>query len=173
MQPSELISQVKVGETPSTAALNSFCTGLADFSVSDAQGAAFAMAVCLKGLDVRGRKDLTLAMRDSGKTLSWNLDGPVLDKHSTGGLGDCVSLVLAPLLAAAGVYVPGGRAVYPSTLLMNVIPAQVAGVPRLVMVSPPNRETGFPHHLVCGAAALVGVEAVSYTHLTLPTNREV
>ena len=106
MQPSELISQVKVGETPSTAALNSFCTGLADFSVSDAQGAAFAMAVCLKGLDVRGRTDLTLAMRDSGKTLSWNLDGPVLDKHSTGGLGDCVSLVLAPLLAAAGVYVP-------------------------------------------------------------------
>ena len=106
MQPSELISLVKVGETPSTAELKSFCTGLADFSVSDAQGAAFAMAVCLKGLNVRGRKDLTLAMRDSGTTLSWNLDGPVLDKHSTGGLGDCVSLVLAPLLAAAGVYVP-------------------------------------------------------------------
>jgi len=106
LQPSELISLVKVGETPSTAALNNFCTGLADFSVSDAQGAAFAMAVCLKGLNVRGRKDLTLAMRDSGTTLSWDLDGLVLDKHSTGGLGDCVSLVLAPLLAAAGVYVP-------------------------------------------------------------------
>ena len=106
MQPSELISLVKVGETPSTAELNNFCKGLADFSVSDAQGAAFAMAVCLKGLNVRGRKDLTLAMRDSGKTLSWDLDGPVLDKHSTGGLGDCVSLILAPLLAAAGVFVP-------------------------------------------------------------------
>ena len=106
MQPSELISLVKSGKTPSTAALNNFCTGLADFSVSDAQGAAFAMAVCLKGLNVRGRKDLTLAMRDSGTTLSWDLDGLVLDKHSTGGLGDCVSLVLAPLLAAAGVYVP-------------------------------------------------------------------
>ena len=97
MQPSELISLVKVGETPSTAALNNFCTGLADFSVSDAQGAAFAMAICLKGLNVRGRTDLTLAMRDSGTTLSWDLDGPVLDKHSTGGLGDCVSLILAPL----------------------------------------------------------------------------
>ena len=106
MQPSELISLVKVGETPSAAELKNFCTGLADFSVSDAQGAAFAMAVCLRGLNVRGRKDLTLAMRDSGTTLSWNLDGPVLDKHSTGGLGDCVSLVLAPLLAAAGIYVP-------------------------------------------------------------------
>ena len=45
-------------------------------------------------------------MRDSGKTLSWDVDGPILDKHSTGGLGDCVSLILAPLLAAAGVYVP-------------------------------------------------------------------
>ena len=77
MQPSELISLVKVGETPSTAELKNFCTGLADFSVSDAQGAAFAMAVCLKGLNVRGRKDLTLAMRDSGTTLSWNLDGPI------------------------------------------------------------------------------------------------
>ena len=106
MQPSELISLVKVGKTPSVAELNNFCEGLADFSVSDAQAAAFAMAVCLKGLNVRGRKDLTLAMRDSGKTLSWDLDGPVLDKHSTGGLGDCVSLILAPLLAAAGVYVP-------------------------------------------------------------------
>ena len=106
MQPSELISLVKIGKTPSTAELNSFCSGLADHSVSDAQGAAFAMAVCLKGLNIRGRKDLTLAMRDSGTTLSWNLDGPVLDKHSTGGLGDCVSLVLAPLLAAAGIYVP-------------------------------------------------------------------
>ena len=96
MQPSELISLVKVGKTPSPAELNNFCKGLADFSVSDAQGAAFAMAVCLKGLNVRGRKDLTLAMRDSGKTLAWDLDGPVLDKHSTGGLGDCVSLILAP-----------------------------------------------------------------------------
>ena len=74
MQPSELISLVKVGETPSTTELKNFCTGLADFSVSDAQGAAFAMAVCLKGLNSEA-KDLTLAMRDSGTTLSWNLDG--------------------------------------------------------------------------------------------------
>ena len=42
------------------------------------------MAVCLKGLDIQGRKDLTLSMRDSGEILSWDLDGPVLDKHSTG-----------------------------------------------------------------------------------------
>ena len=95
-----------MGKIPSNVELKKFCIGLADGSVSDAQGAAFAMAVCLKGLNGQARKDLTLAMRDSGTTLSWDLDGPVLDKHSTGGLGDSVSLVLAPLLAASGVYVP-------------------------------------------------------------------
>lgn len=106
MQPSEIISLVKLGQTPGNSDLKKFCSGLADGSVSDAQAAAFAMAVCLKGLDIQGRKDLTLSMRDSGEILSWDLDGPVLDKHSTGGLGDCVSLVLAPLLAASGIYVP-------------------------------------------------------------------
>lgn len=95
-----------MGQTPGNSDLKKFCSGLADGSVSDAQAAAFAMAVCLKGLDIQGRKDLTLSMRDSGEILSWDLDGPVLDKHSTGGLGDCVSLVLAPLLAASGIYVP-------------------------------------------------------------------
>ena len=61
---------------------------------------------------------------------------------------------------AAGIYVPGGRAVYPSSVLMNVIPAQVAGVPRIVMVSPPNKSTGKPHPLVCATAALLGLEEV-------------
>ncbi len=80
--------------------------GLADLSVSDAQAGAFAMAVCMGGLGDAGRVALTLAMRDSGDVLHWDLDGPVLDKHSTGGVGDCVSLVLAPALAACGAYVP-------------------------------------------------------------------
>ena len=64
------------------------------------------MAVCLQGLGHAGRTALTLAMQKSGRTLSWDVDGPVLDKHSTGGVGDCVSLVLAPALAACGAYVP-------------------------------------------------------------------
>ena len=84
MQPSEIISLVKLGQTPGNSDLKKFCSGLADGSVSDAQAAAFAMAVCLKGLDIQGRKDLTLSMRDSGEILSWDLGGPVLDKHSTG-----------------------------------------------------------------------------------------
>ncbi len=60
-------------------------------------------------------------------------------------------------LDSVGIYVPGGRAVYPSTLLMNVIPAQVAGVSRIAMVSPPN-ETGLPATLVQASASLLGVE---------------
>ncbi|WP_371227235.1 thymidine phosphorylase [Roseovarius sp. 2305UL8-3] len=84
-----------------------FATGLADGTISDAQAGAFAMATLLNGLGPEGRVALTLAMRDSGDTLHWGMeDGPVIDKHSTGGIGDCVSLILAPALAACGAYVP-------------------------------------------------------------------
>jgi thymidine phosphorylase len=80
--------------------------GLANGDMSDAQAGAFAMGICLTGLSDIGRVALTTAMRDTGAVLKWDLDGPVLDKHSTGGVGDCVSLVLAPALAACGAYVP-------------------------------------------------------------------
>ena len=83
-----------------------FANGLANGNVTDAQAAAFAMAACLNGMPRETRVELTLAMRDSGNVMSWDLPGPVVDKHSTGGIGDCVSLLLAPALAAAGVYVP-------------------------------------------------------------------
>ena len=86
--------------------INEFSVGLANGSVSDAQAAAFAMAVCLHGLSEQERVDLTLAMRDTGNVRTWDLPGPVIDKHSTGGIGDNVSLVLAPMLAACGTYVP-------------------------------------------------------------------
>ena len=79
---------------------------LADQTLSSAQAGAFAMGVCRNGLDEAGRVALTRGMCASGQVLSWNLDKPVLDKHSTGGVGDCVSLVLAPALAACGAYVP-------------------------------------------------------------------
>ena len=81
--------------------------GLSDGKVTDAQAGAFSMAVALNGLgSQQARTDWTLAMRDSGKILSWEVGSPVLDKHSTGGIGDCVSLILAPLLASIGVCVP-------------------------------------------------------------------
>jgi len=83
-----------------------FARGLADGGVTDAQAGAFAMAVLLNGLGEESRVALTLAMRDSGQAMNWTLPGPVVDKHSTGGIGDCVSLLLAPMLAACGVFNP-------------------------------------------------------------------
>lgn len=101
-----IIARLRKGDALSERDLRWFANGLADGSVSDAQAGAFAMGVCWRGLSEPGRVALTLAMRDSGHVMTWDLDGPVADKHSTGGLGDCTSLVLAPALAACGVYVP-------------------------------------------------------------------
>ncbi|MGR3616826.1 MAG: thymidine phosphorylase [Paracoccaceae bacterium] len=106
MDARSIIARLRQREDPSAEELNWFAQGLADGGVSDAQAGAFAMAVCLNGLGQEGRRALTLAMRDSGDVLHWDLPGPVVDKHSTGGVGDCVSLLLAPALAACGVYVP-------------------------------------------------------------------
>ncbi len=102
----DIIALLRAGDSPSPEDLTWFATGLADHQVSDAQAGAFAMAVCLKGLSAEGRVALTLGMRDSGQVIDWGVDRPVLDKHSTGGVGDCVSLVLAPALAACGAAVP-------------------------------------------------------------------
>ncbi|QBF31043.1 thymidine phosphorylase [Thalassococcus sp. S3] len=106
MDARSIIATLRRGETPDADALRWFARGLADGTVSDAQAGAFAMAVCLNGLGEAGRTGLTEAMRDSGSVLKWDVDGPVLDKHSTGGVGDCVSLLLAPALAECGAYVP-------------------------------------------------------------------
>lgn len=106
MDARSIIAAIRDGKPPGEDSLRWFAHGLASGGVTDAQAGAFAMAVCLKGLGEEGRVALTRAMRDSGSTLKWDLPGPVLDKHSTGGVGDCVSLVLAPALAACGAYVP-------------------------------------------------------------------
>jgi thymidine phosphorylase len=101
-----IITKIKHEATPSAEELNWFVSGLANHSVSDAQAAAFAMAVCLNGMDENGLVSFTTAMRDSGDIAVWKTDKPILDKHSTGGVGDCVSLVLAPLLASVDICVP-------------------------------------------------------------------
>ena len=106
MDARTVIAALRAGRTPSAEEINWFARGLASGEVTDAQAGAFAMAVCLNGLGETGRVALTRAMRDSGEVLQWDLPGPVLDKHSTGGIGDCVSLLLAPALAACGAYVP-------------------------------------------------------------------
>lgn len=104
--PRRLIAQIRAGLPADPLALRDFALGLADGQISDAQAGAFAMAVVLKGLGEEGRIALTRGMRDSGNRLQWDLPGPVIDKHSTGGVGDCVSLLLAPAMAACGAYVP-------------------------------------------------------------------
>ncbi|WP_051344049.1 histidinol dehydrogenase [Alicyclobacillus herbarius] len=77
----------------------------------------------------------------------------------TSGDGDRLGMHWRPL-RRVGVYAPGGRAAYPSTVLMDVIPAQVAGVEEIALASPPFGDTGWPHPLVLAAAALLGVDEV-------------
>lgn len=101
-----IIAKVRDGVPPQADEIAWFAQGLASGAVSDAQAGAFAMAVLLKGLGEEGRVALTRAMRDSGKVMAWDLPGPVVDKHSTGGIGDCVSLLLAPALAVCGAMNP-------------------------------------------------------------------
>ncbi len=86
-----------------------FVRGITDGSVSEGQIAALGMAVFFNDMNMDERVAFTLAMRDSGQVLDWrslNLPGPVVDKHSTGGVGDVVSLLLGPMIAACGGYVP-------------------------------------------------------------------
>ncbi len=102
----EVIRRKRDGQVLSDEDIRRFVSGITDCTLSEGQVAAFAMVVLLKGMDIGERIALTAAMRDSGAVLHWDLPGPVVDKHSTGGVGDMVSLILAPLLAACGCYVP-------------------------------------------------------------------
>ncbi len=105
--PQEFIATIRDGKTVAPGDVKSFIDGIATGAVSDAQISAFAMAVFFNDLAAPAKVALTEAMRDSGDVLNWSdLDGPVLDKHSTGGIGDNVSLILAPIIAACGGFVP-------------------------------------------------------------------
>ncbi|EDP65487.1 thymidine phosphorylase [alpha proteobacterium BAL199] len=105
--PQELIRAKRDGGRLPADGIAAFIAGVSDGSISEGQTAAFAMAVFFQGLDADERAALTRAMADSGRVLAWrDLPGPVLDKHSTGGVGDKVSLMLAPIVAACGGYVP-------------------------------------------------------------------
>lgn len=104
--PARLIERKRDGGRLSADEIRDLVGGVVDRSLEDVQLGAFLMAVCWRGLDADETAALTLAMRDSGRVMAWRTDRPVVDKHSTGGVGDKVSLVLAPLLAAAGAVVP-------------------------------------------------------------------
>lgn len=102
----EIIRNKRDGKALSAEEIRAFVKGIPSGEVTEAQIAALAMAVFFNGMDVAESAELTLAMRDSGTKLKWDLPGPVYDKHSTGGVGDTVSLMLGPIMAAAGGFVP-------------------------------------------------------------------
>jgi thymidine phosphorylase len=107
MLPQEIIRKKRDGLPLTKAEIAFMVKGLTEGAVTEGQVAAFAMAVFFKGMTRDEAVALTEAMRDSGAVLDWSdLNGPVLDKHSTGGIGDNVSLMLAPALAACGAFVP-------------------------------------------------------------------
>jgi thymidine phosphorylase len=107
--PQEIIRKKRDGEVLSAEEINFFIQGVAKETVSEGQIAAFAMATYFNDMNMTERTALTCAMRDSGMVLDWshmNFDGPIVDKHSTGGVGDVTSLMLGPMVAACGGYVP-------------------------------------------------------------------
>lgn len=105
--PARLIAKKRDGGELSSAEIRDLIGGVVDGSLGDAQLGAFLMAVCCNGMTPDETAALTLAMRDSGRVLRHDhVARPKIDKHSTGGVGDKVSLLLAPLVAAAGVAVP-------------------------------------------------------------------
>jgi thymidine phosphorylase len=107
MLPQEIIRRKRDGHKLSAEEIAAFVAGLTAGTISEGQAGAFAMAVFLNGMSREEVVALTIAMRDSGDVLDWSdLPGPVTDKHSTGGVGDNVSLMLAPIVAACGACVP-------------------------------------------------------------------
>lgn len=105
--PQEIIRKKRDGLALSAEEINQFISGIDNDAVNDAQIAALSMAIFLNDMDLEETIALTLAMRDSGNVLKWpDLPNPIIDKHSTGGVGDNVSLILAPLAAACGLFVP-------------------------------------------------------------------
>ncbi len=109
MLPQEIIRKKRDGKKLSDQEIKQFIGGVPDQSVSEGQVASFCMATLLNGMEMDERVALTSAMASSGTVLEWeslDLPGPVLDKHSTGGIGDKVSLMLAPIIAACGGFNP-------------------------------------------------------------------
>lgn len=102
----EIIRHKRDGKVLSPEEIAFMVEGITSNAASEGQVAAFAMAVFFNGMTHAEAAALTLGMRDSGDVFHWDLPGPVVDKHSTGGVGDNVSLMLAPIVAGAGAYVP-------------------------------------------------------------------
>lgn len=107
MHPAIVISRKREGHALSAGEITEFVEGFTAGTIPDYQMSALAMAICWQGMDAAEIEALTRAMLASGDTLERRGDQPPrVDKHSTGGVGDKVSLILAPALACCGVHVP-------------------------------------------------------------------
>ncbi|GHE82377.1 thymidine phosphorylase [Thalassotalea profundi] len=105
--PQEIIRTKRNGGNLSLAQIQDFVSGLVTGEFNDAQVGSMAMAIYQQGMSTDEIVNLTMAMKNSGDVLTWDeLDGPVIDKHSTGGVGDKVSFMLAAIVGACGAYVP-------------------------------------------------------------------
>jgi len=131
MLAQEIIRSKRQGRTLKREEIEYFIRGMLDQSVSEGQVAALAMAVYFNGMNREESVALPQALQHSGSTLQWSqrqLNGPVVDKHSTGGVGDKVSLMLAPMLAACGAYVP-----------------MISGLSAKPVISPPPTKSCMPY----------------------------
>ncbi len=99
-----ILDKKREGIALGSAEIRDFVNGFVEGTVPDYQMSALAMAICCRGMTARETADLTDAMMRSGRCLTW--DVPTADKHSTGGVGDKLSLIIQPLVAACGVAVP-------------------------------------------------------------------
>ena len=107
MLPQEIIRKKRDGLSLSAEEIQYYINGISDRTLTESHIAAFSMAVLFKGMSVQETFHLTDQMLQSGEKLKWqDLDGPVIDKHSTGGVGDKVSLILAPIVASCGIFNP-------------------------------------------------------------------
>jgi thymidine phosphorylase len=153
----DLIRTKRDGGELTVDQIQALVSGVADGSVSDAQVGALAMAIVLNGMTGAERIALTGAMRDSGDVLDWSaagLSGPVLDKHSTGGVGDKVSLLLAPIVAACGGAVPmiSGRGLGHTGGTLD----KLESIPGYHTTPEPDR---FRHAVATAGSAIVGQTA--------------
>ena len=164
MIPSRIIEAKRDGASLATEELEGFLAGYLDGRVPDYQMAAFLMAVCFRGLDARETDVLVRSMLESGAVLDLgDLDGPKVDKHSTGGVGDKVSLVLAPLAAAVGLYVPmiSGRGLGHTTGTLDKLEAI------------PGFRTGISLETFRGVLADVGCAMIGQTEEIAPLDRRL
>jgi thymidine phosphorylase len=166
MLTAELIRRKRDGLELSEDEIFELVRGIADGSVTDAQVGALAMAIVWRGMNADERVALTGAMTRSGDVLDWSdagFTGPVLDKHSTGGVGDKVSLLLAPIVAACGAFVPmiSGRGLGHTGGTLD----KLESIPGYEVVLEPDR--------LRAAVARVGCAIVGQTARLAPADRRL